>query len=135
MPSPAEPTDGFYLALDRYWRDPQKNRFEWEADRNRVEGLEWLSPRYEHFYWHGEKRTWFGAVEDAMSYPTKEEAEGQAVFAMALDADVAGHMHIVSRREAFKREEFNIERRTHEKKAREQHDKMRFKLGPGEVWL
>lgn len=122
---------GFYLALDRCTVDTVNNRFMWEGDRNHVEGLMW-TPNYEHFYWSGDKRTWFGAVEEATEYETFDEAEGQSVFAMALDANVAGHMHVVSALDAFRRERRNIDARLAAKKERERHDSMRFKLGPGE---
>ncbi len=125
---------GFFLALDLCHRDTFLNRFEWANERNRVEGLA-FGPTYEHFYWHGEQRTWYGAVEDATEYATREEAEAQSVFAMALDADVAGHMHIVSALEAFRREKDKIEARNKAKLEREIHDKNRFRLGPGEGGL
>ncbi len=124
---------GFYLSLDRCTRDGS-GRMMWESDRNHVEGL-MFTPNYEHFYWHGEHRTWYGAVEDAMVYETQEDAEAQSVFAMALDADVAGHLHVVSAKDAFERERDKIEARNTAKLQREQHDKMRFKLGPGEGGL
>lgn len=122
---------GFFLALDRCRRDTINDKFLWAVDRNHVEGI-MFPPTYEHFYWHGEKRTWFGAVEEATEYETSEEAEGQSVFAMALDAEVAGHMHVVSALDAFRREKDAIKARNEAKLRQAEHDKMRFKLGPGE---
>lgn len=122
---------GWYLALDRCARDSFKDAFMWEGERNHVEGLMW-SPNYEHFYWNGDERTWHGAVEKATEYATKEEAEGQSVFAMALDAAVAGHMHVVDAVSAYRREKPAIEARKLAQEERARHEKMRFKLGPGE---
>jgi hypothetical protein len=121
---------GYYLALDlcHRWSD----KFEWLTDKQEEFGPEFNSPLYEHFYWNGEQRTWFGAVEEAVAYPTKEEAEGQAVFAMALDADVAGHIHVVSAKEAMRREAHRIEARKLDKERRRKHEEMRYKTERGE---
>lgn len=122
---------GFYLALDRCHRDNFKDTFLWEGDRNHVEGL-MFTPNYEHYYWNGAERTWHGAVEKATEYDSAEEAEGQSVFAMALDAAVAGHMHVVSALDAFRREQKNMKIRKDAEDEKKRWDENKYKLGPGE---
>jgi hypothetical protein len=116
---------GFYLSTDLLYKTPYSEKYEWLKKGGGYMGA---AIEGEHFYWNGEERTWRGAVEKAIAYPTMEEAEGQAVFAVALDPETAGHVHVIEAAAAWKREAQNIERRKVDEAKFKQHQENRFKL-------
>jgi len=80
--------------------------------------MAWGVPGAHHWYWNGSARAWFTEIERAEVYTTIEEAESQAVIAVALDARVAGHVEIVPESVALLRENEGIAERRHQKATR-----------------
>lgn len=123
---------GYYLALDKVnilmpgWMGitstEDNPRFDWDEKHTRAK----------FYYWNGEERSWFHEIEKAAVYGTVEEAEGQALLAVSLDQNVAGHVNILQEETCLAREKQNIDRRKNEEEQRKKHGNYRFGLRPGE---
>lgn len=112
--------------------------------------LEWVSPEREaeiaatkftafrladpgeFLYWDGQHRIMTGIVELAEVFDSADAAESGAFIASAFDPNLAGHLHVVEKDVAFKREKENIERRAQMEVERKKFQENRFKLGGGE---
>lgn len=110
------------------WINPER---EAEVDAAKDTPFRMTNPG-EFLYWNGQRRTMTGVVEDAEVYETVDAAESAAFLASALDPSLAGHLHVIEKDVAFRREKPNIEGRAREKARHKEFMENRFKLGGGE---
>ena len=126
---------GYYLALDKVYIRNLVFRGTMTTDENPL--MDWNEKHTEakHYYWAAQGRAWTHAIEDADVFPTTEEAEGQALIAVSLDPNVAGHVNVVEEKRALAREAKNIQQRELDEEIRlkqEAEMKKGYKLGRGD---